>query len=220
MAEFLDENVRQQVRDFFTALEKPVHLMFFGSNRGCDYCDDTRQLAQEVVALSDKLSLGFYDLMEDSELANKYHVDKAPSLVIAGMDGDEICDYRIRLAGIPSGYEFSSMVQDIKLVSSRDSGLSPKTREFIKGLTTQVHLQVFVTPTCTYCPQAVILASRMAMENPLIQTEIVEATEFPELAQKHDVSGVPQTTINDGAYRVIGAVPEADLVAAIRIAIE
>ncbi len=58
------------------------------------------------------------------------------------------------------------------------------------------------------------------MENPLIQTEIIEATEFPELAQKHGVSGVPQTTINDGAYRVVGAVPEEDLIAAIRIAIE
>ncbi len=122
MTEFLDENVRQQVRDFFSVLEKPVHLMFFGSNQGCDYCNDTRQLAQEVVALSDKLSLGLYDLTEDSELAKKYHVDKAPSLVIAGLDGEEICDYRIRLAGIPSGYEFTSMVQDIKLVSSREIG--------------------------------------------------------------------------------------------------
>jgi glutaredoxin-like protein len=194
--------------------------MFFGSKQGCAYCDDTRQLAQEVVALSDKLSLGLFDLMEDSELAKKYHVDKVPSIVIAGMDGEEIHDYRIRLAGIPSGYEFTSLVQDIKLVSARESGLSSNSREFINGLTSPVQLQVFVTPTCTYCPQAVVLASRMAMENPLIQTEIIEATEFPELAQKHDVSGVPQTTINDGAYRVVGAVPEEDLIAAIRIAIE
>jgi len=55
----------------------------------------------------------------------------------------------------------------------------------------------------------------MALENPLVQAEMVEATEFPELAERHNVSGVPQTTINDGAAHVVGAVPEANLVAAI-----
>lgn len=61
-----------------------------------------------------------------------------------------------------------------------------------------------------------MLAHMMAMENPLIQAEMVQATEFPELANRHNVSGVPQTTVNDGAANVVGAVPEASLVAAIR----
>jgi predicted DsbA family dithiol-disulfide isomerase len=60
----------------------------------------------------------------------------------------------------------------------------------------------------------------MAMENPLVQAEMVEAMEFPELANRHNVSGVPQTTINDGAANVVGAVPEANLVAAIQQAIQ
>jgi predicted DsbA family dithiol-disulfide isomerase len=62
----------------------------------------------------------------------------------------------------------------------------------------------------------VVLASMMAMENPLVEAEMIEATEFPELADRHNVSGVPQTTINDGATHVIGAVPEANLLEAIR----
>jgi len=53
-----------------------------------------------------------------------------------------------------------------------------------------------------------VLAFQMAMENPLIQAEMVEATEFPELAYQYDVSGVPQTTINLGAGTVVGAYPE------------
>ena len=56
----------------------------------------------------------------------------------------------------------------------------------------------------------------MAIENPLVEAEMVEAMEFPELADQHNVSGVPQTTINDGATHVVGAVPESDLLAAIR----
>ncbi len=60
----------------------------------------------------------------------------------------------------------------------------------------------------------------MAMENPLIEAEMVEASEFPELANRHNVSGVPQTTINDGAAHVVGAVPETNLLEAIQQAID
>ena len=82
-------------------------------------------------------------------------------------------------------------------------------------------MQVFVTPTCPYCPQAVLLAHKMAMENPrMIQAEGVEATEFPELAQRFYVSGVPQTVINSGAKMVVGAVPEMNLLNQIRTALQ
>ena len=41
---------------------------------------------------------------------------------------------------------------------------------------------------------------------------MVEATEFPELAERYSVSGVPQTTINAGAGTLVGAAPEDNLV--------
>lgn len=54
------------------------------------------------------------------------------------------------------------------------------------------------------------------MERPgFILAEGVEAMEFPELANRFNVSGVPQTTINNGAVTVIGAVPETHLLAEI-----
>lgn len=68
-------------------------------------------------------------------------------MVIAGRDGDQILDYGIRLAGIPAGHEFSSLVHDMILVSGRDSGLDSRTRAFLAGLEQPVLLQVFVTPT-------------------------------------------------------------------------
>jgi glutaredoxin-like protein len=216
MTELLNDSIRQQIRGVFTELKEPVHILYFGSQENCASCADTRQMAEEVVALSDKLSLGIHDLQTEAILAQQYHMDKAPGMVIAAKNGEDISDYGIRLAGIPAGHEFTSLIQDILLVSGRDSGLSPATREYLKGLTKPVRLQVFVTPTCPYCPRAVVLAHRMALENPLVQAEMVEATEFPELADRYYVSGVPQTTINDGAENIVGAVPEENLLAAIR----
>jgi glutaredoxin-like protein len=158
------------------------------------------------------LDVQVYDLNKDAEMAAKFNVDKSPSIVIAGKDHDEVVNYGIQYSGIPSGHEFSTLINDIVIVSGRDSGLSDETRAFLKNLTQPLHMQVFVTPTCPYCPRAVLLAHQMAMENPaMIRAEGVEATEFPELANKFNVSGVPQTTINAGRGTVIGAVPENDL---------
>jgi hypothetical protein len=66
----------------------------------------------------------------------------------------------------------------------------------------------------------VLLAHQVAFENPLVVAEMVEVTEFPELADQFAVSGVPQTTINQGAGTIVGAVQEDDLIAEIRAVLE
>jgi alkyl hydroperoxide reductase subunit AhpF len=137
MAKLLNDKIAQQVREAFWQLKEPVEVLFFSQKNGCKTCQDTRQLVEEVVDLSEKLSLVEYDLEKD----------KAPTLVITGREGDRVIDYGIRVAGIPAGHEFSVLIQDLILVSGRDSGLSLKTREFLKILNKPVNLQVFVTPT-------------------------------------------------------------------------
>lgn len=220
MTKLLNDSIVEQIKEVFAQLEHPVHVLYFGRAQDCAYCDETRQLVEEVVALADRLSLSAYDLDADADAAKVYSVDKAPALVIAAKEGDQTTDFGIRFSGIPSGHEFTSLIQDILLVSGRDSGLDEQTRVYLRGLTHPLLLQVFVTPTCPYCPQAVVLAHRMAMENPqMVRAEALEAMEFPELADRHGVGGVPHTTINDGQGHVIGAMPEAQLLAEIQRAL-
>lgn len=148
MGKLLNETITTQVKEMFAdQLKQPVAVLFFNGDENCEYCEDTRQLLEEVLALSDKFSLKVYDLAADQELARQYHVDKAPGFVLAGQDGEQIKDYGIRFYGIPSGHEFSSLINDLILVSGRDSGLEEKTRQALKELQKPVHLQVFVTPT-------------------------------------------------------------------------
>jgi glutaredoxin len=104
------------------------------------------------------------------------------------------------------------VIEDIVDVSRGDSGLQPKSREAVAGLTEPVHFQVFVTPTCPYCTQAVRLAHKFAMESDLITADMVESMEFPHLANKYQVYGVPRTVINETVHQE-GAVPEPMLLA-------
>lgn len=222
MTSMLDDAIKTQVREVFASLQHPVDILFFGSSdpERCQYCAETQQLLQEVSDLSPLLTLKTFDSEADTAIAQAYKVDGMPEFVLVGRDGDKTTDYGIRYKGIPAGHEFSSLVNDLVLVSQRDSNLSPETRKFLKELTQPVHLQVFVTPSCPYCPRAVILAHQFAMESPLVEAEMVEAMEFPELSERFEVSGVPQTTINMGAGTLVGAAPEQNLVAEIRKALE
>ena len=221
MENVLNDQIIKQINEVFADLKEPVQVLYFGARENCDYCDETRQLLEEVAGTHDKIELSVYDLQDNPDIAGKFNVMNAPGVVIAAKDGAEVKDLGIQFSGIPSGHEFGTLVNDILLVSRRDSGLNEKTREFLKNLDKPLHLQVFVTPTCPYCPRAVLLAHQMAMENPqMIRAEGVEATEFPELASRFNVSGVPQTVINSGAGTVVGAAPEQQLLAEIRRALQ
>lgn len=219
MTTLLNESIQSQVRDAFEGIQSPVHILYFGTKEQCQFCADTLQLVEEVTGLSDRLKLSVFDIEEDAAVAENYNVALTPGLVITGEDEDGPVDYGIRYAGIPSGHEFSSLIQDILLVSSRDSGLNDRTREFLAELAEPILLQVFVTPTCPYCPQAVITAHQMAMESPLVQAEMVEATEFPDLSNQYQIMGVPDTVINQGQGKVVGAVPEGRLMIEIKNAL-
>ena len=147
MTNLLNDDVRIQVSEAFTELREPVQILFFGSKEQCEYCDDTLKLVEEIASLSDKLSVQTFDMEADPEVADNYNVSLTPGLVIAAESDDGPVDYGVRYAGIPSGHEFSSLIQDLLLVSGRDSGLNEQTREFLANLKEPVYLQVFVTPT-------------------------------------------------------------------------
>lgn len=55
-----------------------------------------------------------------------------------------------------------------------------------------------------------MLAHQLAIESDLITADMVEATEFPHLANKYQVMGVPRTVINE-TIQIEGAVPEPRL---------
>jgi glutaredoxin-like protein len=213
----LNEKIQSQVRDEFAKLVHPVKLVLFTQEMECLYCKETRQLVEEVSALSDKITLEVYDFAQDKAVADQYGIDKIPAVAIV-TGGTESQDYGIRLYGIPSGYEFSTLIQDIVMVSAQDSGLSQETREELAALTQPLHMQVFVTPTCPYCPQAVFLAHQMAMESSWVKADMVEATEFPYLAQKYQVMGVPRTVINETVH-IEGAAPERMMMARVQEAV-
>ncbi|MCK5075907.1 MAG: thioredoxin family protein [Calditrichia bacterium] len=206
---FLEDKDKKFVEKTLSKLVKKVNILFFTKVIDCEYCSDTHQLLNEITnAGKGNINLEIYDLNTDKEKAEEYKIDKTPAIVLMTEK-----DHGIRYYGIPSGYEFSSLLEDIQRVAKEESGLSDATKEQLKKIDKPVHLQVFVTPTCPHCPKAVTIAHQFAMENVNIIADMVEASEFQELSAKYRVQGVPRTVIGDEQQSYVeGSVPEHILI--------
>ncbi len=208
------------VREQFDArLQRPVRLVVATSQEDCMYCDDVVALATELAELSPHLNVDVYDVETDAAALAAYAFDKMPALaIVAGTGAGAVTDYGIRFYGVPSGYEFMSLLDAIHTVGSDDVQLSAETLKFLDSLESDVHIQVFVTPTCPHCPRAVILAHHLAYASPRVTADMVEATEFPELSARYSVYGVPRTVINEIVHQE-GAAPEPMLLHKLRQAV-
>ena len=146
----LDDRVKKQVQSALAGLQRPVRMMMFTQAEGgaleCQYCAETRELVHEVAGLSDRLSAEVKDFQGDEALAKELGVDKIPAVVLLA-DGDKPENPGIRFFGIPAGYEFSALLEDLRMVGSGEHKLSPDTLAAIARLKEPVHIQVFVTPT-------------------------------------------------------------------------
>ncbi len=138
----IGDRERTEIRKILGNMKHPVKLVNFTQTFECDTCHDTRQLLEELTAIDDKLSLEVLNFSVDKEKAAEYGVDKIPATVIES-DGNR----RIRMYGVPGGYEFASLLEAIVLASGRDSGLEPASRAALGAVTEPVHLEVLVTPT-------------------------------------------------------------------------
>ena len=208
-----DQDKAQLKRAFRKDLTGAVNLLLFTQRpspltipgRECPYCARTQQLMEELTALSPKLHLETIDFYQQNQLAQDHEVSRVPAIVFGGNGAS-----RVKFYGMPLGYELATIIDDIKTVSRGVSPLRMDTRKKLRQVNKPVHIQVFVTPTCTFCPGQARLAHAFALDCPHITADVIEIQEFPALAQTYAVRSVPLTVINEYT-RFTGAVAEGQL---------
>ena len=140
---------QDRLRAAFAAMTRTVKIVFFTQTLGCETCPETRQIIDELPALSDKIAIEEVNLVLEGDKAAQYGIDRVPALALVGKDDDGADrDSRIRFVGAPSGYEFISLVQAVLLVGGREPALSDANRMKLAAAIDQpMTIQVFTTPT-------------------------------------------------------------------------
>jgi alkyl hydroperoxide reductase subunit AhpF len=137
------EDVAAQLRQEFESLVSPVRLVVFSQALADPESEQVKRLVEELAALDPRLSVESCNFVLDTQRVQELGIRRTPAIAILAAEKD----YGIRLYGLPSGYEFGTLVDAILDVSVGQSGLSAETKQALAGLEKPVHLQVFSTPT-------------------------------------------------------------------------
>lgn len=203
--EFLIDKFGDEMKGVVTIQTFTKHDDIAQPGLECNFCEEVEELMEELGELSDKIRVEINEYTPDSDLVRDLGIDKLPAVII-----ETPGVYSVRYFGLPSGFEFSSLVSDIVDVSRGGTELPADLKKMIRGIDHDVHIQVFMTPTCPYCPSVVRIAHQMAIENPEhIRADAIEASEFPHLVEKYRIDAVPTVVVNE-KVQFEGALPDKD----------
>lgn len=141
--DLIRDDVAAQLRTEFEKLVHPVRLVVFSQAMADPESEQVRRLVEELAALDSRLRAEPANFVLDQERVQELGIARTPAIAILGAEQD----YGIRFYGMPSGYEFGTLVDAILDVSSGDSGLCEPTRVALSQLARPVQVQVFSTPT-------------------------------------------------------------------------
>jgi glutaredoxin-like protein len=210
----LSDYQKDIIKKQFEKLTGDVELIVFTQENECQFCKETRELVIELGELSQKINIRTLDLVKDADDALKYNVKKIPAIAIVGSK-----DHGIRYYGVPSGYELPVIVDDIIDVSRGATSLQENIKKKLSEIAKPIHIQVFVSPTCPFCPKAARIAHQLAIEDEFVRSDVIEMTGFPYLAQRYSVMSVPHIVINEDTS-FVGAQPVEVFIEQINIAMQ
>src|SRR5213592_4220443 len=194
--------------DYFTERESALTVP---GRKPCAYCKPTREMLQELSALSDLISLRAHIFEEAGEDRAKFGIERIPGTVLRGAAIGLGNGASFKFYGMPGGTEFPAFLESIVDISRGEVLPSKESVKELQKLREEVLVRVFVTPTCGYCPQMMRLAYQLSLANPKVRAEVIEVNEFPELGESYVVKAVPLTVIAD-KIAIPGAVQESVLV--------
>ena len=189
----LDENIISQLKDVFSNLKNPIKMLTFIDEKEKKSIE-MLEFLKEVDVLSDMLSLESYTYGENKELEEKVNADKLPVLALL----DESGAYTgVKFHGIPGGHEFNSFVLAILNLGGAGQEIPQDIIEDIKSIDEKLNLKVVISLSCPHCPHVVTAAHQMALINPNIEAEMIDAALYREIVEKFRIQSVPVTIIND-----------------------
>lgn len=155
---------------------------------------ELKDLVLDIADLSDKVNALIYKKGENPEMEDKVHANRFPIVAILNKDGEYS---GVKFHGVPGGHELNSFILAMYNIAGPGQQISDDLLKDIKSIDKKLNIKVGVSLSCHVCPDVVVAAQRIAIENPNIETEMLDLSNFPELKEKHKIMSVPAIIIND-----------------------
>lgn len=190
---YLNEHVQNEIREKLANVRQDVELIVY-THADTGHIGDDRvalDLLSELAELHPHVHVTRRILAGDT-LAETLGITVAPTVLFRERGSNRT---NLRFMGIPSGYEFSTVLETINMLGGATPVEPSEAINRINEVTSGVRLRTFVTPTCPHCPRAVLTTFTFAVANEHVVAEVVDSAAFPALASSYFVSSVPDTVI-------------------------
>lgn len=198
----LDAETWELLPNYFEELPNPVQIHLWGD-------PDSGQGEQEALQLVQTLA-GRFKQIDATLFPRRANYPYYPVIGIFGYDGKEPVDYGVRLIGLPSGYQMTSLITAIQAVSFQGSSLSAKTRFLLQALDQDVRLELL---TAANDESGALLAKTifgLAVASPYIRSFLIMADVFPAISVRYSAAYLPHLVIN-GRSHIDGVIEEDNL---------
>ena len=183
-SELFTADMRQQLATVFSRMEKTLLLKLYLDNRPVS--TELEGFITSLVKLSNKLTVEVVDRQ-----AEKLY---APCVKVCLNDGTET---GLAFHGVPSGHEFTSFVLGLYNAAGPGQTIDEYAKQKIAAITKPTDIKILVTLSCTMCPDLVVAAQRIAVENPNITAEVYDIRHFEQLRSRYHVMSVPCLVIGE-----------------------
>ena len=189
----LNDALRGQIATVLGRMENNVTLVTIVDPTN-EKSIELRDLVIDIADLGDKLEAVVKTKGEDAALEAKVNADKFPVVAFLDQNGNYA---GVKFHGVPGGHELNSFLLAIYNLAGPGQALDTSVLEAIKAVDKKVNIKVAVSLSCHLCPDVVVGAQRIAIENPNVEAEMLDIANFPELKTKHKVMSVPCMIVND-----------------------
>ena len=189
----LNDALRSQLQGVLARFENNISLVSIVDESNKKSIE-LRDLVLDIADLSDKVTALIYKKGENPEMENKIHADKFPIVALLNKDGEYS---GVKFHGVPGGHELNSFILAMYNLAGPGQQINEDILKDIKSIDKKLNIKVGVSLSCHVCPDVVVAAQRIAIENSNIETEMLDLSNFPELKDKHKIMSVPAIIVND-----------------------
>lgn len=189
----LNDTLRGQIQGVLARFENNISLVSIVDESNKNSIE-LRDLVLDITDLGDKVNAEIYKKGENPDMEAKVHADKYPIVAILNKDGEYT---GVKFHGVPGGHELNSFLIAMYNVAGPGQQISESILNDIKSIDKKLNIKVGVSLSCHVCPDVVMAAQRIAIENPNIETEMLDLSHFPDLKDKHKIMSVPAIIVND-----------------------
>ena len=202
-SKLLNDEMRVQLKGVLDKVESQVTLVSI-VDESLEKSVELKDLILDIADLSENVKAEIYKKGENTQAESKINADKLP--VVALVDSND--NYSgVKFHGVPGGHELNSFILAIYNLGGPGQEISEDILKDIKKIDKEINIKVCVSLSCHLCPEVVVGAQRIAIENENVEAEMIDVSNFKDLKDKYQIMSVPAMIINDdqvhfGAKRI------------------